>query len=175
MTVAEVAGSRSEHFSMRTFRARPRNLKEPEKLFVGKLLPEATEEPKHARRSESLVQDQIRDAFRRLGEVKVQLIKDRETGESRGFGFITFPDASKAEEAWCVALDAFSKGRGARPIGTGRELRSAGKAAVSSDPGRSRKRVAGAAATHDRRAAGGIGAPGRAVDRIERTTAGVEP
>lgn len=50
MTVAEVAGSRSEHFSMRTFRARPRNLKEPEKLFVGKLLPEATEEPKHARR-----------------------------------------------------------------------------------------------------------------------------
>ena len=41
----------------------------------------------------------MQDAFRRLCDVKVQIIKDRDTGEARGFGFITFPDSSKAEEA----------------------------------------------------------------------------
>ena len=45
------------------------------------------------------MQDDVREAFRRVGEIKVQLIKDRDSGESRGFGFITFSDASKAEEA----------------------------------------------------------------------------
>lgn len=48
-------------------------------------------------------QDDVREAFRRCGDIKVQLIKDRDSGESRGFGFITFSDASKAEEAvWAV-------------------------------------------------------------------------
>eukprot|EP00439_Symbiodinium_sp_Y106_P083541 s1379_g23.t1 len=59
---------------------------EPEKLFIGKLSLDATEED-------------VQDAFRRLCDVKVQIIKDRDTGEARGFGFITFPDSSKAEEA----------------------------------------------------------------------------
>ena len=45
------------------------------------------------------MQDDVREAFRRVGEIKVQLIKDRDSGESRGFGFITFSDAFKAEEA----------------------------------------------------------------------------
>ena len=44
-------------------------------------------------------QEDVQDAFRRLCDVKVQIIKDRDTGEPRGFGFITFPDSSKAEEA----------------------------------------------------------------------------
>lgn len=47
----------------------------------------------------SSCQDDVREAFRRLGDIKVQLIKDRDTGDSRGFGFVTFSDASKAEEA----------------------------------------------------------------------------
>ena len=50
-----------------------------------------------------LLQDDVREAFRRVGDIKVQLIKDRDTGESRGFGFITFSDASKAEEACGLA------------------------------------------------------------------------
>ena len=67
-------------------RGRDGKVTEPEKLFIGKLSPDATE-------------DDVREAFRRCGDIKVQLIKDRDSGESRGFGFITFSDASKAEEA----------------------------------------------------------------------------
>mmetsp|Transcript_56408 Transcript_56408/g.101106 ORF Transcript_56408/g.101106 Transcript_56408/m.101106 type:complete len:731 (-) Transcript_56408:176-2368(-) len=54
------------------------------KLFVGQLPFDAEE-------------DDIRDAFRRCGDiVNIQVIKDRETGKSRGFGFITFADPDDA-------------------------------------------------------------------------------
>ncbi|CAJ1457458.1 unnamed protein product [Effrenium voratum] len=59
---------------------------EPEKLFIGKLSLDASE-------------DEIRDAFRRAGDVRVQIIRERDTGESRGFGFVTFQDAARAAEA----------------------------------------------------------------------------
>mmetsp|Transcript_12647 Transcript_12647/g.22353 ORF Transcript_12647/g.22353 Transcript_12647/m.22353 type:complete len:304 (+) Transcript_12647:35-946(+) len=59
---------------------------EPDKLFIGKLSLETTE-------------DDIHDAFAKCGDITVQIIKDRENGESRGFGFIKFRDADAAEEA----------------------------------------------------------------------------
>lgn len=52
-------------------------------------------------------QDEIRDAFRRAGDVRVQIIRERDTGESRGFGFVTFQDAARAAEA--LATESLQK------------------------------------------------------------------
>jgi RNA recognition motif-containing protein len=42
----------------------------------------------------------LRQAFEQFGEViDAKVITDRETGRSRGFGFVTFADASAADEA----------------------------------------------------------------------------
>ncbi len=42
----------------------------------------------------------LRDAFEQFGEVTdAKVITDRDTGRSRGFGFVTFADDSAAEEA----------------------------------------------------------------------------
>jgi len=42
----------------------------------------------------------IEDLFKPCGEItKVNLIRDRETGRSRGFAFVEFTDASQAEKA----------------------------------------------------------------------------
>ncbi|HXV37172.1 MAG TPA: RNA-binding protein [Myxococcota bacterium] len=57
------------------------------KLHVGNLPFSATEE-------------QLRDLFGQHGEVvSVKIIKDRETGRSRGFAFVEFGSASHAERA----------------------------------------------------------------------------
>lgn len=57
------------------------------KLFVGGLSWNTTEEG-------------LRKAFERYGEVtEAKTIVDRETGRSRGFGFVTFADAAAANEA----------------------------------------------------------------------------
>ena len=54
------------------------------KLFVGNLPWKITE-------------DELRDHFSQCGEVySVKIIKDRETGRSRGFGFIEMNDHLKA-------------------------------------------------------------------------------
>jgi RNA recognition motif-containing protein len=59
------------------------------KLFVGGLAWETTEH-------------ELREVFGRYGEVtEVKIITDRDTGRSRGFGFVTFvnnEDANKAIE-----------------------------------------------------------------------------
>jgi RNA recognition motif-containing protein len=56
-------------------------------IYVGNLSYRATE-------------DEIREAFARYGQVEsVQIIKDRETGRSRGFGFVEMPDAEQAKAA----------------------------------------------------------------------------
>ena len=48
----------------------------------------------------STTEDELREAFARHGEVEsVNVITDRETGRSRGFGFVEMGDQSAAEEA----------------------------------------------------------------------------
>jgi RNA recognition motif-containing protein len=42
----------------------------------------------------------LREAFERFGEVtEAKVITDRETGRSRGFGFVTFADSAAADQA----------------------------------------------------------------------------
>jgi RNA recognition motif-containing protein len=56
-------------------------------IYVGNLSYGATE-------------DQLRAAFVKFGNVsRVNLIIDRETGRSKGFGFVEMPDDSAAEAA----------------------------------------------------------------------------
>jgi RNA recognition motif-containing protein len=57
------------------------------KLYVGNLAFSTTE-------------DELREVFEKHGKlVSVKVITDRETGRSRGFGFVEFEDASHAAEA----------------------------------------------------------------------------
>ncbi len=57
------------------------------KLYVGNLAHEATE-------------DDLQEAFSALGEVKdVNIVKDKETGQSRGFGFVEMPSQEEARAA----------------------------------------------------------------------------
>jgi RNA recognition motif-containing protein len=56
-------------------------------IYVGNLAYRATEQ-------------EIRDAFSRFGQVdSVQIVKDRDTGRSRGFAFVEMPNADEAREA----------------------------------------------------------------------------
>jgi cold-inducible RNA-binding protein len=57
------------------------------KLFVGGLSWNTTDQG-------------LRDAFSRFGEVSdAKVITDRDTGRSRGFGFVTFQDSGAGEQA----------------------------------------------------------------------------
>ncbi|TNF36225.1 MAG: RNA-binding protein, partial [Deltaproteobacteria bacterium] len=57
------------------------------KLFVGGLSWDTTD-------------DSLRAAFAQFGEVtEARVILDRESGRSRGFGFVTFDDDSAADQA----------------------------------------------------------------------------
>jgi RNA recognition motif-containing protein len=56
-------------------------------IYVGNLSPEVTE-------------DDLREAFETYGQISsVKVIKDRFTGEPRGFGFIEMPDQQEAKAA----------------------------------------------------------------------------
>lgn len=57
-------------------------------------------------------QDSLRDAFTRFGEITdVHLVSDRETGQSRGFGFVTMGSASAATQAIAEMNGALLDGR----------------------------------------------------------------
>jgi len=57
------------------------------KLFIGDLSWDTTDEG-------------LRAAFEAFGEVsKASVITDRETGRSRGFGFVTYPNGDEADKA----------------------------------------------------------------------------
>jgi len=59
----------------------------PKKLFVGGV-------------SWSTTEDGLRRAFEQFGEVtEAKIITDRDTGRSRGFGFVTFVDSACAMTA----------------------------------------------------------------------------
>lgn len=50
--------------------------------------------------SYSLSESELREAFAGFGEVSsVKVLMDRETGRSRGFGFVEMPNQSEAEAA----------------------------------------------------------------------------
>jgi len=60
-------------------------------------------------------EQELGDAFARYGPVQsVKIIQDRETGRSKGFGFVEFADASCIDAA-CRAMDGADMG--------GRQLR----------------------------------------------------
>lgn len=50
--------------------------------------------------SYQMSESELRDAFAAFGEVSsVKILMDRETGRSRGFGFVEMPNQSEAETA----------------------------------------------------------------------------
>ena len=49
--------------------------------------------------SYGMSEDELRDAFGAFGEVSsVKILMDRETGRSRGFGFVEMPNPGEARE-----------------------------------------------------------------------------
>lgn len=89
-------------------------------IYVGNLSPATTEE-------------ELRKAFVVFGHAEsVKIIKDKFTGESRGFGFVELPNAAQAREA-IAGLNGMELGgniltvneaRAKRQRGNGRERRS---------------------------------------------------
>jgi RNA recognition motif-containing protein len=50
--------------------------------------------------SYGMSEGELRDAFSEFGEVSsVKILMDRETGRSRGFGFVEMPNQNEAESA----------------------------------------------------------------------------
>ena len=69
------------------------------RLYIGNLAFAATE-------------DDVRDAFAVHGSVaSVQIISDRETGQSRGFGFVEMEEDGEAEQAIAAVNGADIAGR----------------------------------------------------------------
>lgn len=62
----------------------------------------------------SLSESELRDAFAAYGEVSsVKILMDRETGRSRGFGFVEMPNQNEAEAA---VTECNGKEVGGRPL-----------------------------------------------------------
>ncbi|MCB0404207.1 MAG: RNA-binding protein [Bdellovibrionales bacterium] len=69
------------------------------KLYVGNLSYEVTE-------------DELTQAFTRCGQVSgVQIIKDRDSGRSKGFAFVEMADDEEAEQAISTMTGQDLKGR----------------------------------------------------------------
>ena len=64
--------------------------------------------------SYALSESELRDAFANYGAVSsVKILTDRETGRSRGFGFVEMPNRSEAEAA---VANLNGKDVGGRPL-----------------------------------------------------------
>ncbi len=64
--------------------------------------------------SYSLSESELRDAFENFGAVStVKVLSDRETGRSRGFGFVEMPNREEAEAA---VANLNGKDVGGRPL-----------------------------------------------------------
>lgn len=98
-------------------------------IYVGNLSRDATE-------------DDLRQAFESFGEVaSINIIKDRFTGESRGFGFVEMPTKTEAEAAIAGLNGQDVKGRAvnvneARPRPQGRRPSGGGGGRGGSGRGR---------------------------------------
>lgn len=65
--------------------------------------------------SYDLTVEELREAFEQHGEVaNAKIIMDRETGRSKGFGFVEMPNGSEAEAAIAELNGAMIRGRNAR-------------------------------------------------------------
>lgn len=63
----------------------------------------------------SLTEDEVRNMFSEYGEVtSVNIITDRYSGQSKGFGFVEMPNESEAEEAIKALNEAEVNGRNLR-------------------------------------------------------------
>ena len=63
----------------------------------------------------SVTDDELRDAFAAFGEVsRASVIMDRDTGRSKGFGFVEMPDNGQAETAIKELNDQPIAGRAVR-------------------------------------------------------------
>lgn len=63
----------------------------------------------------SVTDDELREAFAAYGEVsRASVIMDRETGRSKGFGFVEMPDNAAAESAIKALNDQPIGGRAVR-------------------------------------------------------------
>ena len=89
-------------------------------IYVGNLSPATTEE-------------ELRKAFVEFGHAEsVKIIKDKFTGQSRGFGFVELPNAAQAQEAMAGLngtllggnILTVNEARAKRQRGNGRERRS---------------------------------------------------
>lgn len=73
----------------------------------------------------SVTQDSLKEAFASFGDIEeVTLVTDRETGRSRGFGFVTFANDADADKAMAEMNGKEIEGRAikvseARPPGEG--------------------------------------------------------
>ncbi|MES9961439.1 MAG: RNA-binding protein [Sedimenticola sp.] len=62
-----------------------------------------------------MTDDELRDAFAEFGAVdSAKIIMDRDTGRSKGFGFVEMPNQSEAEAAVKALNDAEVGGRNLR-------------------------------------------------------------
>jgi RNA recognition motif-containing protein len=62
--------------------------------------------------SYNVTEDELRNAFTEFGEVsRVNIITDKFTGQSKGFGFVEMPMQSEAEEAIKALNESSLKGR----------------------------------------------------------------
>jgi RNA recognition motif-containing protein len=62
--------------------------------------------------SSEMIEQDIRNAFETFGKVEsVTIIKDKFTGESRGFGFVEMPDKAEAQAAMEALNGKELKGR----------------------------------------------------------------
>jgi RNA recognition motif-containing protein len=65
--------------------------------------------------SNTVSENDLRDAFQAFGEVsKAAVIKDKFSGESRGFGFVEMPKKDEADKAISMMNGRDLKGRSAK-------------------------------------------------------------
>jgi cold-inducible RNA-binding protein len=88
----------------------------------------------------STTSEALRNEFAALGEVTdVHLVSDRDSGQSRGFGFVTMGSAAEATKAIAAMNGAMFDGRALR-VNEAEERQSGGRGGQSSGGGGRRER-----------------------------------